>query len=258
MINLILLSTVVVLIYKTIVFVLSLLLRRNDIADVSWGLSFILILVTSLNYTGNFNPLIALVSILVVIWGGRLAARIYLRNRVKKEDFRYQKLREEAGKNFLIRSFLQIYILQGLLAVAVSLPVIFIIYFGQEVGLGWLAYAGLIIWLVGFFFEAVGDYQLDKFLSQSENKGHLLQTGLWKYSRHPNYFGEVTMWWGIFLIAVSVPNGYLSILGPATITFLITKVSGVPMLEKKYIGNREFENYKSRTSVFFPLPQKIK
>lgn len=254
MINLILISTFLVLVYKTLVFFLSLILNRNDIADVSWGLSFILITIVSILYAKNYSLAAILVSFLVLIWGVRLAVRIFLRNQKKKEDYRYAKLREE--KNFRLRSFFQVYVLQGLLAVLVSLPVIFAIYYAPAAGLSWLIYLGLLAWLIGFFFEAVGDYQLDKFLANPNNKGHVLQTGLWKYSRHPNYFGEIAMWWGIFLMAVSVPYGWVSVLGPVTITFLITKVSGIPMLEKKYAGNSEFEDYKKRTSVLIPLPNR--
>ena len=116
---------------------------------------------------------------------------------------------------------------------------------------------GILIWLIGFFFESVGDAQLKSFVSKPINKGRLMQTGLWRYTRHPNYFGEVTQWWGLWLIATNAPNGWLGIIGPLTITILILKVSGIPLLEKKMIENPEFAEYKKRTSVFIPLPLKI-
>ncbi len=257
MVSLILLLILAVIIYKSLVFGLSLWLKRNDIADVSWGLSFILILIVNLWYTKNFTTTALVVSALVIVWGLRLAVRIYLRNRGRKEDFRYQKLREESPNNFLLRSFLQVYLLQGILAVIVSLPVIFLVSSKNPLTQTPLPLIlGVSVWLVGFFFEVVGDYQLDKFISNPDNKGRVLQKGLWKFSRHPNYFGELTMWWGIFLIALPVPNGYLSVLGPLTITFLITKVSGIPPLEKNYAGNQEFEHYKAKTSMLIPLPPK--
>jgi steroid 5-alpha reductase family enzyme len=115
---------------------------------------------------------------------------------------------------------------------------------------------GVLVWLVGFYFEAVGDWQLKKFIKNPENKGKIMQSGLWAYSRHPNYFGEVTMWWGIWLLNFS--QNWWTVVGPMTITFLILKVSGVPLLEKKYEGNKEFEDYKKRTSIFLPLPQRKK
>lgn len=254
MLTLLVLVVSIVLAYKSFVFLLSLKLKRNDIADASWGLAFILILLASIFLTGHQGLLITVISLLIFVWGFRLAIRIFLRNIKKSEDYRYAKMREE--KNFILKSFLQVYVLQGLLAILVSLPIIFIIYFGKDSSLNWLSYLGLTVWLIGFFFEAVGDLQLDQFIADPNNKGKIIQSGLWKYSRHPNYFGEITLWWGIYLIALSVPFGYLSIFGPAAITFLIIKVSGIPLLEKKYEGNSEFENYKKKTSVLVPLPNR--
>ncbi|MEI6789585.1 MAG: DUF1295 domain-containing protein, partial [Myxococcaceae bacterium] len=118
--------------------------------------------------------------------------------------------------------------------------------------LGLLDLIGILVWSVGFFFEAVSDWQLSEFIRQPKNKGKLMQSGLWNYSRHPNYFGEVTQWWGIWLMALSVPGGWLSIIGPFTITILILKVSGIPLLEQKKAGNPEFEAYKKRVNKFFP------
>ena len=115
-------------------------------------------------------------------------------------------------------------------------------------------YIGVVVWLIGFYFEVVGDLQLSRFLANPSNKGTLMTSGLWRYTRHPNYFGEVTQWWGIYLIAVSVPYGWVGIIGPALITILILKVSGIPLLEKHKAGQPEWEAYKSRTSKFIPLP----
>jgi steroid 5-alpha reductase family enzyme len=122
--------------------------------------------------------------------------------------------------------------------------------------LGIFDYVGLAIWMLGFYFESVGDSQLAKFMKDPLNKGKLMTSGLWKYTRHPNYFGEVTQWWGMWIIALSVPSGFIAIIGPLTITVLILKISGIPMLEKRMQLNPDFEAYKRRTSVFFPLPPK--
>jgi steroid 5-alpha reductase family enzyme len=122
--------------------------------------------------------------------------------------------------------------------------------------LGLLDLVGVAVWLLGFYFEAVGDAQLARFIKDPANKGKLMQNGLWAYTRHPNYFGEVTQWWGIWLIALFVPSGWLAIIGPITITFLILKVSGIPMLEKKMAEHPDFAEYKRRVSVFIPLPRK--
>jgi steroid 5-alpha reductase family enzyme len=122
--------------------------------------------------------------------------------------------------------------------------------------LGWLDGLGVTVWLAGFCFEAFGDWQLLQFIRTPANKGKLMTSGLWRYTRHPNYFGEVTLWWGIWLMALSVPGGWLTVVGPLTITTLILKVSGIPMLEKPYEDRADFQAYKRRTSAFFPLPPK--
>jgi steroid 5-alpha reductase family enzyme len=194
--------------------------------------------------------------LLVTIWGTRLAWHIYSRNKNKPEDKRYADWRNEWGKWFLIRSYLQIYILQGIFLLLIVSPIIFINKFSNSI-LGITDLIGILIWIVGFYFESMGDRELKEFISNPNNKGKIMQSGLWRYSRHPNYFGEVAQWWGIFIIALSVSGSFYTIIGPLTITFLILFVSGVPLLEKKYEGRPDFEEYKKRTSVFFPLPPKI-
>jgi steroid 5-alpha reductase family enzyme len=244
-----------VLLYMTTWFALSLLLKRNDIADIAWGMGFVFAAVVSLATAGFFAPRALLVSLLVLIWGLRLALHIHARNRGRGEDKRYKQWREEWGKWFYSRSFLQVFMLQGILLVIVSVPVI-AINASTTTPFSWLDFTGVAIWLVGICCEAIGDWQLLRFMRNPDNKGTLMTTGLWRYSRHPNYFGEVTLWWGIYLIALGIPNGWLTIIGPVTITFLILKVSGIPMLEKHYEGRADFEEYKRRTSAFFPLPPK--
>jgi steroid 5-alpha reductase family enzyme len=118
--------------------------------------------------------------------------------------------------------------------------------------LTWLDGVGIFIWLVGFLFEAIGDWQLLQFKKLSKNKGRIIQTGMWRYTRHPNYFGEATLWWGVFIIALSAGSGLLAVTSPLLINFLLLKVSGIPMLEVKYEGHPEFEDYKRRTNAFFP------
>jgi steroid 5-alpha reductase family enzyme len=123
-------------------------------------------------------------------------------------------------------------------------------------GLNLLTAIGFAVWLVGFYFESIGDKQLNQFIKNPNNKGKLMNSGLWRYSRHPNYFGEVTQWWGIWLISINAINGIFGIIGPITITILILFVSGVPLLENKYKGRKDFEEYKMKTSAFIPLPPK--
>ncbi len=232
-------------------FIVAVVRRRNDIADVAWGTGFIIIflLLILLNKSYAFRTLFAF--LLVLLWGIRLTLHIYFRNRKKKEDYRYKEWREDWGGLVYIRSFFQIFMLQGLMMLLIAIPFL-VLVLKPGSGINPLDMIGGFIWGIGFYFETIGDFQLAQFMSDPKNKGKILTTGLWKYTRHPNYFGEVTMWWGIFIITLSSPFGLLSIVSPITITYLILCVSGIPLLEKRYKGNKEFEKYKKNTSPFFP------
>jgi len=239
--------------YMNFWFVVSILKKRSDVADFAWGLGFVLLAWSSffLQAEGSLRALI--VNLLVTVWGLRLAWHIGKRLQRSDEDKRYKNWREDWGAWFLARSYLQIFMLQGAFLFLIALPLI-VINQAPSSSLTLIDLGGILIWMIGFFFESVGDWQLKKFVTNPANKGQIMRSGLWKYTRHPNYFGEVTMWWGIFLLAISVPQGWLTIIGPLTITYLIVFVSGVPLLEKKYQGRSDFEAYKKSTSVFFPLP----
>lgn len=239
--------------YMTFWFIVSVIKKRNDVADTAWGMGFILMAWLSF-VISDFSFKALLVNCLVTIWGFRLTLHIFHRNKNKPEDSRYLEWRK-TWKNFYLRSYFQVFLLQGVLLFIISLPVIFINH-AVSTSFGIMEVAGLIIWITGFYFETTGDRQLKEFISNPANKGKLMDRGLWKYSRHPNYFGEVTQWWGIFIIALSLPGSLFTIMGPITITTLILFVSGIPLLEKKYAGRPDFEKYKKRTSVFFPLPPK--
>ncbi|MCE9628766.1 MAG: DUF1295 domain-containing protein [Candidatus Vogelbacteria bacterium] len=245
----------ILFVYMSLWFVVSLVKKRNDVADVAWGLGFVLISWISFFLVDYSGPREILINILVTIWGLRLAWHIHTRNKGKSEDYRYLAWRKEWGQWFYLRSFLQVYLLQGLLLFLIVLPVL-VINKNSEPTLGVLDFLGVLVWLLGFYFEVVGDAQLVRFIKNPANKGKLMQGGLWAYTRHPNYFGEVVQWWGIWLVALSVPNGAFAIIGPLTITTLILKVSGIPMLEKKMAENPEFVEYKKKTSMFIPLPRK--
>lgn len=243
---------VFILSYMTFWFIISIFLKRNDVADFAWGLGFVLTAWFSFFYFGPSIKALVINS-LVTIWGLRLAIHIFKRNIGRPEDYRYQEWRN-TWKFFYIRSYLQVFVLQGLLMFVVLIPVSFINKFGGNFST--LDLTGSLIWILGFYFESTADRELSAFLHKPENKGKLMTEGLWRYSRHPNYFGEVTQWWGVFLASLSIPYGFLSIVGPLTITSLILFVSGVPILEKKYRGRLDFEEYKKHTSIFFPLPVK--
>ena len=166
------------------------------------------------------------------------------------EDFRYAAWRARWGRWFVLRSYIQIYLLQGSFLLVISLPILLARRPGP--GLGLLDLAGVMVWLAGFGFEAAADAQMGRFKRDPGNRGRIITTGLWRYSRHPNYFGEALMWWGLALIALSVPSGWPGLLGPLTITFLLRFVSGVPLLERKYEGRPDFQEYARRTNAFVP------
>lgn len=240
-------------------FILAIFLKNNSIVDIFWGLGFALVAIVTYVTASEFNLRMAIATVLVCTWGFRLVLHIYLRNRGKGEDFRYKAWRESWGKYFYIRSYLQIFILQGVLMLIVSSGIILINTYSGLFRLNIIDLIGIGIWIIGFSFEAIGDYQLTQFVARKKQgefkKNAIMTTGLWKYSRHPNYFGEATLWWGIFLIALSVSYGYLALISPLLIDFLLLKVSGVPMLEKKYENNKEFQKYKKVTRALIPLPK---
>jgi steroid 5-alpha reductase family enzyme len=252
MLTLILAGTALVLLHATAWFVASVVLRRNDIADVAWGLGFIL-LALFLLLAGSPDERDLLLTTLVVIWGSRLSIHIHVRNRGHAEDFRYREWREEWDRSALVRSFLQVFLLQGLILVVIATP-LFLSAASEGPPLQGWATAGTLVWIFGFAFETIADEQLRRFKANEENRGRVLTTGLWRYTRHPNYFGEVVLWWGIFLIALPVENGWWAAASPLLLTFLILKLSGIPLLERKYEGNPEYEAYRRRTSAFIPLP----
>lgn len=249
--NLYLQSIGVIFVYMTIFFMVAQIVKNNSIVDMGWGLGFVVIEVYTLLASGNYNSRAMLVSALVFIWGTRLFYHILKRNLRKPEDFRYVAMRKEWGKWVMPKAFLRVFMLQGALMLVIAYPII--MNNSTITGsLGAIEIIGLAIWIVGFIFEALGDKQLKEFISDKKNKGHIMKQGLWKYTRHPNYFGEATMWWGIFIIALSSRSGVAGIISPILITLLLLFVSGVPMLEKHYKDNQEFQAYAKHTSIFIP------
>lgn len=240
---------------------IGLSLRRNDIADVLWGPGFIVGALGAwfgarrADGSAAFGPTSLLIFILVSLWGLRLAWHIGRRFFKKPgEDARYREWRRQWGDSWIWRSYLQIFILQPLLLGLIALPVLHAMT-SQEQTLGVTSWLGAALWMFGFIFEAVADSQLAAFTANPANKGRLMTRGLWSWSRHPNYFGEVTLWWGIWLISFSVSAWWL-ILSPLLISFLILKVSGVSLTEEMMAGRPGFDEYRKNTSVFFPWPPK--
>ena len=255
MANLLTNSALCIFIYVTSWFFISLIQKRNDVADIAWGLGFVVVSAFCF-FSYPHTPVAMLVYALVTLWGVRLSVHIGLRSRGKMEDFRYQKMRTDWGESVVWRSFLQVYVLQGFFMWVISLPIL-VASIADSPTFNTFSAVGVLLWVIGFAFEAIGDYQLSVFIKQKKNKGDIMQTGLWQYTRHPNYFGEVVLWWGIFIVVLPLDNGVWSIFSPLTITFLLLKVSGIPLLESKYKDNPQFQAYKRRTSAFFPMLPKL-
>ncbi len=245
----------VLAVYMTALFFVGLYTKNNGVADIGYGGAVMLIVAVAALQLPPRNLFAAALTVLPFIWGSRLALRIFLKNRGKPEDFRYKAWRESWGRFFVVRSFLQIYMLQGLVAFVIALPLMLALLNPAARYSGGIVIFGIALWSIGFLFEAIADWQLDQFIQNPENNGKIMMQGLWKYSRHPNYFGESMMWWGIAIAATGLSTyPIIGFVSPLLITFLLLKVSGVPMLEKKWEGNPVWEEYKARTSEFFPLP----
>lgn len=231
---------------------LSLYLKNSSIVDIFWGAGFVIMTWVYFILTPDgYIVRKILISTLVTIWGLRLSTHVFLRNHGKPEDFRYQKWRKESGKIWWWKSFFQVFLLQGILLWIISAPLLAAQYSSKPDHLILSDYLGALLWLVGFFFEAGGDSQLKRFLSNPANKGKIMSSGVWRYTRHPNYFGDATQWWGYYLIAVSA-GGWWTIFSPILMTFLITRVSGVALLEKTMEKIPGYKEYKEQTSAFIP------
>jgi steroid 5-alpha reductase family enzyme len=250
-----LICLVIVWAYMTAWFLAALLKKDNSLADVAWGPGFILVAGVTLFGRGEFAARQILVSGLVLVWGLRLSLHVFARNKRTGEDPRYAEWRRKWGKMVVLKSYLIVFLLQGLCLLVVSLPVMLVNSRPQK-ALGALDVLGVILWLAGFLAETVADLELARFKRDPLNRGKIMTEGLWKYSRHPNYFGESVMWGALFLFALSTRWGWLTVASPLLITFLLLRVSGVPPLEKRYEGRADFREYARRTSVFFPWAPK--
>lgn len=232
----------------------SLLKRDASIVDIVWGLGFVLVawsakFVTGASGSGNW-----LLLIMVTVWGLRLAGYLAKRNLGKGEDFRYRAMRRKHGERFAIVSLYTVFGLQGALMFVVSLPVTL----GQretDSGAGFVALLGFLVWVVGLYFEAVGDAQLAKFKRDPRNAGLVMDKGLWALTRHPNYFGDCVVWWGLAIVGSTQGAGVWAFLGALVMTVLLVRVSGVAMLDKLLAKRKPgYAEYMARTSGFIPMP----
>ena len=235
----------------------SLILKDASIIDRFWGFGFVLIawVLALLLPAQALSTTQTLMVVIVSIWGIRLSLYIHFRNQGHGEDYRYQEMRQHHGKNFWWYSFLSVFSLQGILMLIVSAPLVVVMSQPQVGEFTAFGIAGSVLWLVGFIFEAGGDWQLSSFKKNPANKGQLLRTGLWSLTRHPNYFGDSLQWWGFGCIALPYGTiGALSLVGPLVMTLFIRKVSGVDLLEKSLSNSKPgYQEYIASTPPFFPV-----
>jgi steroid 5-alpha reductase family enzyme len=227
---------------------------KHSVIDTAWGLLFVAVAVAVFVRSSGHGDDVRrwLLLVLPAVWGSRLAAHIGRRTVGKPEDPRYEQLLGKAHGNPDLYALRMIYLLQGVLAYLIASP---ILVGGFETGgVGLLAWCGVGVWAVGLFFEAVGDAQLEAFRSDPANKGTVMDGGLWRYTRHPNYFGDACVWWGIFLVAADAWPGVLTVYSPILMTLLLTKGSGARILERHMSGRPGWDEYAARTSMFFPWP----
>ncbi len=271
-------STLTVLACLMVLWLISLKIRNASIIDIFWGFGFVIIAAICLYQAPGITPYLKLLAALPIIWGLRLTLYLARRNLGHGEDDRYVAMRKRAENNGISeggwrkRAFFTIFLGQGLLMLIVAAP----IWYGMALGLysnssgvlhettiGPIAVLGALIWAIGIIFETIGDWQLSRFIKKNKDfdgpyeDKPVLSSGLWKYSRHPNYFGDALVWWGIFLVACQVPHGWVTIIAPLLMTFLLVRVSGKALLEYKLKKRPAYGDYVERTSGFIPwIPKK--
>ena len=245
-------AAILILFYFTLLFFVACRIRNYAIADVGWGAGFILIALMCIYLANNISLLFWLVFGLICLWGTRLSIHIYLRNKGKPEDFRYQQFRTKWIKHPYLNAYVKLYLTQALLTLIVSTAILIAAFNAtSKINIvGWLFFS---VAFIGLLYESISDFQLVQFKKASTNAGKVMQQGLWRYSRHPNYFGEIIFWWGISLLTVVATGNYFALVSGITMNWLIVFVSGVPMLEAKYKSNPAYEEYIRTTNSLFPI-----
>jgi steroid 5-alpha reductase family enzyme len=253
---LLLLGLAAIIILFTVLWAVSLRLQNSSIADVAWGPG-ILVIGLIYYFTSDGATLRAQLTLaLLAIWAIRLATHLYIRTRLQGEDFRYVKWRDEYDHWWLV-SYFKVFLLQAVIGWIISLPIYFGIVSLAPASLTMLDYLGVLLFASGMVFESVGDEQLRRFRADRVNRGKVLDTGLWRYTRHPNYFGEALVWWGFGLIGAAT-GGVPGLLGPAILTYLLIYVSGVALLESTLIEKAGYIQYAGRTPAFLPLTPQVR
>ena len=244
--------------YVTLIWLLSLVLKNASIIDIFWAPGFVALGgVYAVLSTDGYSGRQILVLALVIAWAMRLGGHILTRNAGHGEDFRYRKWREQSPDTFWLVSLFRVFYLQGALLWIISAPLLVAVHGDSPDHLTVVDFVGVAVWAIGFLFEAIGDWQLTRFKADPENAGKVMNVGLWRYTRHPNYFGDATLWWGYFIFAAGTSWGFATVFAPAIMTFMLVRVSGVALLERSIKERRPaYEEYIARTSSFIPLPPK--
>lgn len=248
-------ATLTSILYFTIFWSLSLKLKKTWLADIAWATGFFVVyfVAYTINKGGSFKQ--NLILLLLLFWGMRLAAYLIIRN-FKKEDFRYQKLKDKWGSKWAKKSFLNIFVLQALALIVINSGAILAAVYGKPFQITFLDYIATGIWILGFLIESIADLQIYKFKSNLNNQGKIYTRGLWKYTRHPNYLGESIMWLAIFLLVLPLPYGIIALVSPVAITFFLLKFTGVKPVEDKLKNNPEYIEYINNTPKFLPILRK--
>ena len=250
-------ALVAVVALMTVTWLVSLVLRDASIVDIIWGAGFVLVAVVSFLIGDGTESRRVLLLAMTALWGLRLTGYLAWRNIGSGEDPRYQAMRRRHGDRFWLVSLWLVFGLQAAVMWVVSLPVQVGMVPDEPGSIGGVEYLGVALWAVGLFFESVGDYQLARFKADPDNQGKVMDRGLWRYTRHPNYFGDFCVWWGIWLVAAATGVGLYAVVGPIVMTLFLLKVSGVAMLERTIGKRREgYDEYVARTNAFFPAPPK--
>ncbi len=251
--SLLMLNLAVIAVVAAVAWLISLPLRDASIMDVFWGLAFVVAAWTGLIVTGGVGFRSWLLASLTTIWGLRLAGYLAWRKWGQPEDHRYAALRRQYGERFWLVSLVVVFSLQAVILWVVALPLAAGTLGRSE--LNWLDGVGMMLWLIGLTFESVGDFQLASFKTNPSSRGQVCDRGLWHYTRHPNYFGDFLVWWGIYLIAVAGGSAWWIIFSPLLMSLLLLRISGVGLLEKSLVQRTTgYRDYISRTSAFFPWP----
>ncbi len=246
------LTGLVIFFYMISIYLIAQYIKDNSIVDIGWGFGFVVTIIFLFIVTGKKNSMTLILLAMITIWGLRLTVHIYLRNKGKPEDFRYAAWRKSWGKKASWIALYKVFLLQGAIMWVVSLPII-LTFYGSSEAPAPTNFIGIGFFIAGFLIESIGDYQLKIFKTHPKNKGKIITSGLWKHTRHPNYFGEALLWWGIAIFSISKGVFLLALISPVIITLLLRYVSGVPMLEKKYKGIKDFSEYADNTPVFIPF-----